>query len=362
MATVLRRVLNERNVGEFPVSAGGGSSETGSNAGSISMQGGVKSDVIPPPGQLPGPEPAAPPRPFSVPPGCPAPLEWQDVIREFYGSAEAWYLDRPGYRLSGRMWGQGKPLYFLNGIGGSLDLFALTVYLLRDEFRCVLYDYPGTVKGSFFRGNSFAHVTLDTLADDLLAIADQCGDETVSLFATSFGSLVALRALALAPERFGPSIIQGGFASRCLSRTERLLVQVLRCHPGRLRHLPFRKLLQGLNHRAWFPAVDATRWSFFVDNSGRVPVSTLAHRSAIVRDVDLRESLPAVRQRILLIRSEGDGAVPAEHQERLEQSLPSAATAWMHNTGHLPYLTHPHRLAKVIREFLQSPIPDPEGQ
>lgn len=306
-------------------------------------------------------EPSAPAKPEALPEGCPAPLEWQEVVRDFYEHADAWYLDRPGYRVSGRMWGQGPPLYFLNGIGGTLDLFALLAYLLRDDFRCVLYDYPGTsppapavpALGILPPGRSPPQVTLDDLVGDLLAIADRCGDDTFSLFATSFGSLVGLQAMRDHPRRIGPSIIQGGFAWRRLSRFERVLIQACRFHPGRLRHMPLRKLIQRLNHRAWFPSIDATRWRFFSDNAGSVPVATLAARSAIVRNVDLRQSLSRIEQPILLIRSEGDGAVPAEHQELLEHSLPHARTEWMHNTGHLPYLTHPHRLAKIMRGFLQ---------
>lgn len=288
----------------------------------------------------------------SLPLGCPTPLEWQEVVRDFHASADAWYLDRPGYRLSGRMWGRGRPLYFLNGIGGTLDLFALTAYLLRDDFRCVLYDYPGTASASLGSGRSVGRVSLDDLVDDLLAIANRCGDETFSIFATSFGSLVALRAMQRHPGRVGPSIVQGGFAWRRLSRFERLLIHACRLHPGRLRHMPFRTLIQRLNHRAWFPTIDATRWRFFLDNAGSLPVPTLAARSAIVRDTDLRESLSHVAQPVLLVRSEGDGAVPAEHQELLEHRLPNVRTEWMHNTGHLPYLTHPHRLVKIIRSFL----------
>ena len=115
-------------------------------------------------------EPSAPAKPETLPEGCPAPLEWQEVVRDFYAQADAWFLDRPGYRIGGRMWGQGPPLYFVNGIGGTLDLFALLVYLLHDDFRCVLYDYPATPPAP-------SELPLDQFVGDLMAIADRCGDE-----------------------------------------------------------------------------------------------------------------------------------------------------------------------------------------
>lgn len=280
--------------------------------------------------------------------GCPPPLQWQEVLREFYARADAWYLDRPNYRLTGKTLGNGPPLYLLNGIGGTLDLYALLAWLLKDEFRCVLYDYPGTQAVSPATRN----LTLDDLVDDLLAIAGQGGDEAFSVYATSFGGLIGLSALLQQPARIERMVLQGGFAHRELSRFERLLVQAFRFSPGRLRRLPLRKAIQTTNHRRWFPPFDTTRFEFFLANAGQVPVATLAHRSAIVRDADLRPRLSEIRQPVLLIRGEGEGSVSEECQGILERGLPPARSEWLHGTGHLPYLTHPHRLAKLIRGFL----------
>src|SRR6516225_9671239 len=73
--------------------------------------------------------------------GCPPPLEWQDVLREFHRQADAWYLDRQSYRISGRTIGSGPPLYLLNGFSGTHELYALLAWLLQDRYRCVLFDY-----------------------------------------------------------------------------------------------------------------------------------------------------------------------------------------------------------------------------
>lgn len=282
-----------------------------------------------------------------LPPGCPTPIEWQDVLRDFHKQADAWYLDRPGYRLSGRTWGEGPPLYFLNGIGGDLELFALLVFLLKDQFRCVLYNYPGTDKRIRLKG-----VSLRDFAADFWAVADQCGDAAPFLFGTSFGGLVGLETLLARPGRIPRAILQGGFAHRKLSVFERLLIRVCRFHRGRMRNLPLHQLIQKQSHFPWFPKVDSTRWEFFNEVSGRVPVATVAHSAGLIRDADLRPVLAGIQTPILLVRTEGDGAVPAECQEILERGLPNGRIEWIHSAGHLPYLTHPHRMAKIVREFL----------
>ena len=292
--------------------------------------------------------PQPPGSPIQASEGCPSPLEWQDIVTEFRNQAEAWYLDRPRYRLTGRMWGSGPPLYLLNGMGGTLELYALLVWLLRDNYRCVLYDYPGTVS----RGADARQASFTDYADDLLAVARQCGDDSFDLFATSFGTLVALGTMTRGESPIRHAILQGAFAHRSLSWAERALIRACQFHPGRLRHVPFRGLVQKQNHRQWFPHFDETRWQFFSENAGQVPVAALAARAGIIRDVDLRSSLPQIQQPVLLVRCEGEGLVSEECQTALEQGLPHTHTEHMHDTGHIPYLTHPHRLAKIIREFL----------
>ena len=274
---------------------------------------------------------------------CPPPLAWSEVLADFHKQADAWYFDRPNYRLSGRTLGSGPPLYLLNGFSGTHELYSLFVWLLRDRFRCVLFDYPVSAGGK--------HLTLDDMADDLVAIADTCADRTCSVFASSFGGLVAMTALGRHPGRFDRTIIHAGFAHRSLSWFERLLIDVCRRLPGRLRHFPGRGAVQRQNHRRWFPPFDGTRWQFFSDNTGSAPLAELARRAAIVRDCDLRPLLPAIKQPLLLLRSEGNGPLLDACNQELANGLPHAAVESMNDTGQIPFLTHPHRLAKVVHGF-----------
>ena len=276
-----------------------------------------------------------------------------DVVQEFVASGDAWYLDRPGYRLQGRTWGEGPPLYFLNGINGSHELYALLVHILRNEYRCVLFDYPGT------RGNARENrgLTLDRLVDDFFAIADQNGDRQFNLFATSFGTLVGLSSILRNPDRVSKAILQGGFASRSLSFSERALIRVWSHMPGRFRHVPLRSFVQRLNHQRWFSQLDPTRWQFLLDNSGQTPAATVARRAAVIRDNSLVHRLGEIRTPVMLVRCEGEAIVSEACHDVLAKGIPGATTEFLHTTGHLPYLTHPHRIAKLVRSFLNPAEP-----
>ena len=206
-------------------------------------------------------------------------------------------------------------------------MYSLFVWLLRDRFRCVLFDYAAPAGGTT--------LTLDDMADDLVAIADTCGDRKCSLFASSFGGLVAMAAIGRHPGRFDRAIINAGFACRNLSWFERQLIDVCRQLPGRLRHFPGRGTIQRQNHRRWFPPFDGTRWRFFSDNTGSVPLAELARRAALIRDCDLRPLLPAIEQPLLLLRGEGNGRILDACNQELADGLPHATVESMNDTGQI---------------------------
>ena len=280
---------------------------------------------------------------------CPAPLSCRDVLAAFDAHSRRWTIEAGPRKVSGRTWGDGPPLYFLNGLGGTHAGFAFLLWLLREEFRCVVFDYPSRETNADRKPTA---LTAGGFADTLFAAADSHGDRTFSLFASSFGCLVALSAMLKRPERIERAVLQGGFACRNLSRIERLLIRLCLRVPGALRRLPLRALVQRNNHRRWFPPFDTVRWDFFSEDTGRVPIADLAERCAVIRDTDLRSRLADISQPVLLVHSEGDGLVAAECHRELERGLPQAQSEWLTHCGHLPAITHPHRLAKLIRGFV----------
>ena len=303
------------------------------------------------PGSVPSADADSPPNaPAPTEPageGCPTPLAWQEVLAAFRAESQPWQVTRGESTVTGRTFGQGPPLYLLGGMAGSHELFALFAWLLKDQFRCILYDYPEYQQ----------QPTLDDYAADLFAVAEAQGDAQFDLFATSFGAMVALKAMRTAPERIGRAVLQGGFAHRQLSWAERRAIGFYCRVPWRYGSIPLREPIQRNNHRTWFPPFDATRWQFFLENTGNIRARAVAQRGAVIRDTDLRPELAQISRPILLVHGEGDGLAPLADSELLQQGLPNARLEVLHTTGHIPYLTHPHRLRKVVEEFLLAAAP-----
>lgn len=274
---------------------------------------------------------------------CPPPLQWQEVLREVTERATHWTVEVPGTQLTGLTLGEGPPLIFLNSLAEPRELSFLLAWLLRDQFRCVLFDWRGV------KSPQRGPVTLDRLVADLFEIADHWPGEPNRLLATGLGGLVGLRALHDRPRQFSHLTLVAGYAHRQLTATERRLAAVGRWLPGTVQRLPGWRAVQRHSHRRFFPPFDETRFEFFLDRLGRMPIAPLCELARVIAQTDLTPLLPQIENPVLLIETEGTPLTLREAGQTLARQLPHATMEELHNTGLIPGLTHPHRIAKLIR-------------
>ena len=273
---------------------------------------------------------------------CPPPLAWQDVLAEFRRLGETFeFTDGAGHSVRGCVLGEGPPLYILNGLSATPEVHCLMVWLLREEFRCVIVEYPA------------AATSLCQLADALLLAADGLGDAKFDLFATSFGSAVAMQILTRHPGRIRHAVLQGPVNGIRLSWLERSVTWAAQFLPGRMKHVPlFQTILQN-NHRLWFPPVDPTRWHFLVLDVGSQRIQTVARRMRMLHDRDWTDQLSALETPVLVISSEGEAARHRTAAHLFADRIPVSKSEQIPNSGHVPFVSHPHRLANLIGPFLR---------
>jgi pimeloyl-ACP methyl ester carboxylesterase len=299
----------------------------------------------------------------------PAPLSWQEVMAASDEQARSWKIQGPHGPIHGRTIGNGPPLVFLNSLLGDCRLFTLVAWLLRDEFRCVLFDDSSLLlpRSRIIRGS------VADLVDDLRAVVDTIEDAPISLFGTGLGAAVGIAGLATAPQAVATAILLGPVLSGRLSGPERWLSRI-GCHlPGRLGQLPGFRSLMVHNHHSWFPAPDQSRLGFAIEAISRLPLRVAARRALRFDRLDLGLELDQLASAhrdlaILLIdpaaRDNPDPQSTADREpavgggfrpaiSAITACLPSARIASLTGCGPLGCLTHPHRLAKLIRTFLK---------
>ncbi|HEY0983167.1 MULTISPECIES: alpha/beta fold hydrolase [unclassified Schlesneria] len=286
---------------------------------------------------------------------CPAPLMWQEILEKYHSESTPWQFDHGRHRILGRTWGSGPPLYFLNHFAGTAELFALTLWLLKDEFRCVVFDVTATHPKKSSRS------TITDFAADLFAVANEQGDSRVSIYGAGFGAAVAMEAALHSPASIEHLFLQHGFAYRRLSYFERALASVCLQSSRNLNDLPQRRRFQAVNHQPWFPPFDSSRFEFLLESTGTIPLRDLAEKAFAAHSYDIRSRLSEISAPALLLRTEGEGRIAAEAQDVLTEKLLNCRTEWMHSAGQHPYLTHPHRVAKLVRMFVATALPQSGG-
>jgi pimeloyl-ACP methyl ester carboxylesterase len=283
------------------------------------------------------------------------PIRLEEARARFRSEARNGTCDTGRYRLNYFSWGTGPPLLFIHGVSDSRLCFLLPIARLSAHFRCIAYDLP-CGRGDDARLDRYTHADL---VSDVWALLDHLGLARSYVFASSFGSTIALAALRARPERLLRAILQGGLAYRPLSRAERLLARLGRFLPGSMGRLPLRKLvLRAINQEA-FARRHPEVWDFYLESSGRAPIAAFAHQALLLHHVDLRPVLPEVRQPVLLVCGDGDRSPPGARgpasTDVLLQGLPNAGRVVIEGCGHVPSYSHPEALAEVVRRFLTPP-------
>jgi pimeloyl-ACP methyl ester carboxylesterase len=103
--------------------------------------------------------------------------------------------------------GEGEPLVLIGGSSLVHRQWDFTLPFLQDHFRIILYDQ----RGAGLSDRPIAGISLEKWVDDLKMILDDIRIEKAHFFATSNGSLVAIRCAAKYPELTGAIVHYGIF-------------------------------------------------------------------------------------------------------------------------------------------------------
>lgn len=259
----------------------------------------------------------------------------------------------PHYRCRYFVWGNGPPLVFIHGLCDRAVSFVPMMHSLRDRFQCIGYELPDGADD----GARIERIRFDDLISDLFALLKHLQIGQANLFGSSFGSTIALAAMARQPIRIARSVLQGGFAWRPAIGWERIACQFLRYGRGLMGSLPLRKHLHPRAEHAVFAHLDKSEmWDFLVRNSNAVSKSAAARRGLMLEQIDLRPILPQIRQPVLLVSGERDSIVSPKCDQVLMEQLPHVDRVEIPSCGHYPQYTHVALTAAIVQQFLTAPM------
>jgi aminoacrylate hydrolase len=240
------------------------------------------------------------------------------------------------------------PVILSPGLGGSASYWAANLDALSRGHRIILYDHRGT--GRSDRALPAA-LSVDDMADDVLALMDGLGIARAGLVGHAAGGAIGLSLALRRPERLDRLVVINGW-----SRPD---PHFARCMEARL------DLLHGSGVAAFVRAqpifLYPARW--ISENSARLDAeeaglvdhfqgaANVEARIAALRAFDVDARLEEIGTPVLLIAAEDDMLVPDLCSDRLAEGLPDARLVRMRG-GHACNVTEADGFNRHLLAFL----------
>ncbi|MER0242200.1 alpha/beta fold hydrolase [Streptomyces sp. HSW2009] len=249
--------------------------------------------------------------------------------------------------LATRVIGSGPGLLLAHGAGGSIDGNYVQIFpALAAGHTVVAPDYPGS--GATPRATG--PLTLDGLADALVAEAVGADVETFTLVGYSLGSAVAVRAAVRHPERVRGLVLTAGLArANNRARTSLELWQALLAQDDLHTFARFASV-SAFSQAAYEEFDEAQRRALVDDIAASVPAGT-SEQAGLALAADTTADLPRLTVPTLVIATTEDLLVAPAHSRVLADAIPGAEYAEL-ATGHLPMVERPAEWSALITDFL----------
>src|SRR5579871_6587673 len=251
--------------------------------------------------------------------------------------------------------GSGPPMLLLHGLLGGSFCWRFNLDAFSRQYTVLALDLPGFGECDTARQTD---CSMEAQALRLTNLLEQLDLNSVDIVGSSWGGAVAIllaaksrrvRSMVLAApvnpwSDFGSGRIQ--FLNGRLGRTLLRLAMPV----SRPVHLIAMQRMYGDPKRIPPGTVDG--YSSRLLRSGRVHniLNTLSHWEKDV--AALREAIPQVKARSLLIWGTRDGAVDLRSSEPLMRALPECERALMEGAGHLPFEEMPEEFNRLALDFL----------
>ena len=252
-----------------------------------------------------------------------------------------------------RFVGEGDEIVvFSHGLGTDQSVWNGVLETLPDRFTAMLFDLPGAgpLLPNDFDADEYA--SLAPFADDLLDLMDEAGIERCRYVGHSVSGMIGVLAAIEAPERFEQLVLLSA-SPRYLNHED---------YVGGFEREDLDSLFDTMvaNYQAWVAGfapmavgagVPAAVQEFASGLLAMRPDVT-ARIARTIFESDVRHLLPLCHVPVSLIHSTADVAVPEAVAHYLHRHLHGSTLAWIQDGGHLPHLSAPHVVARILYEQL----------
>lgn len=256
--------------------------------------------------------------------------------------------------------GSGAPLLLIHGWGMHGGMWGVVAGQLAEHFRVLAVDLPGhgysAVRDSS-RHSGDVGMNPDLLIDSIVDLLAEQFDEPLALCGWSLGGQIALRWALRNPQQIHRLALVATtpcFVRRpgweCAMAEETLAgfaAALQQDYALTLRRFLALQVRGSERERELLAALRSA-----LTSRGEPDLAALHAGLEILRDCDLRSTLPDIRQPALVIGGGRDTLTPPQASHYLAAQLPDARLAEIEGAAHAPFLSHPDEFMRHLMSFL----------
>ncbi len=252
------------------------------------------------------------------------------------------------YSLATSVLGSGSGLLLAHGAASSVaESFGPILETLSGRHRLVGADYPGSGASPLVD----SPLSLDTLADSLVAAADADGLETFAVLGYSLGGLVAMRVAERHPQRV-TALVLTATAGELPASSRQLAIAIAALHPLPQTHVALARIMAALAlSERTLAALPAEHVEAMVGGLAQgLPAGTGAQFDVAARP-DARAQLAHIKVPTLVVVTREDRLIPPAAQRQLAAGIAGAEQVEI-ASGHLIGMEAPAPWGEAVRDFL----------
>ena len=243
--------------------------------------------------------------------------------------------------------GSGRPVIaFANSLGTDFRIWDAVIERLGDDYAYVLHDK----RGHGLSGTGAPPWSIETHANDLIALLDHLKVEKAVLWGLSVGGLIAQAVCASRPDLVRALVLSNtahkiGAPDMWNARIEAISAQGLA------------GMVDPIMERWFTPAFRKTENALYAGCRAmlaRQPVEGYCGTCAAIRDADYTGAAARIAVPTLCVAGAEDGSTPPDLVRSLASLIPGARFAEIAACGHIPCIERPDAYADAVAAFLKS--------
>ena len=258
-------------------------------------------------------------------------------------------IDHDRSPISWRESGEGPPVIFLHGLGGTRTAWDPQLRDLGSRFRCIAWDMPG-----YGASPPPTRLTFPAIADGLAGLLDTLDIEAADLVGLSFGGMHALHTTIRHPRRVRRLVLADTSPAFGLDGTNPRDWKAARLEPLE-RGLSPADMAAGVIESICAGVLDPGTHGQLVASFGRISVAGFRAAVECLPTHDVRGDLGHITCPALVIVGAEDRETPPSYAATLAAGLPDSTLEVLHGVGHLSPSEAPERFNELVAEFLSRP-------